>query len=201
MNDFVLQSIIFILAVIALLLASSVWLKSRIAYRMLCEMSRTPVISTFRAALPNFERAVSRARRYQRPLSIAVVRIEDHGPLLSQVNGNGPNGSGSSLLVGNLLWDSLRETDIVAFDHRHNQYVVAMPEVPRLGADHFVARLWQHARRLNFTIACGVAEYPTDALTLEDLLKLAQKNCKGPQDKVVAPINLTADAAAQRTAL
>jgi hypothetical protein len=135
-------------------------------------------------------------------LSIAVVRIEDHGPLLTQVNGNGRNGAGASPLVGNLLWDSLRETDIVAFDHRHNQYVVAMPEVPRIGADHFVARIHQHARRLNFTMACGVTEYPADALTLDDLLKNAQKNCKNSKDTFAPSITLAADsAAAPRSAL
>jgi hypothetical protein len=76
--------------------------------------------------------------------------------------------------VGAILRDAVRGSDLVTYDARHEQYVVLFTESTRL-------QTWQAARRLRlllFTRTClcvriGLAEFPADGLTLEDLITMA----------------------------
>ncbi len=146
-------------------------------------LSKLARIPTYREAMPDFDAEVTRARRYQRPLSVLVMRC---------VNGNnGSNGSSGehidpsypqmiSLLLGAILPDTIRETDLVAYDAANRRYVILMPELTAFQAERAVRRLNELLRaRVSTPTSVGVAEFPRDGLTLEEVVASAVVDSHG----------------------
>jgi hypothetical protein len=169
-------------------------------------MTRAPFIPTLRDAIPFVERALSRARRYGRPMSIVLLRFTGMNGALPHTNGKGGHRfalrgrSPLPPLTGYILWDSLRDTDIIAFDHRYGRYLIAMPEVARAEAQRFVERISKRITQNEMgSVIFGICEYPSDALTVEDLIKHSQQACEEQVGTVVGN-GIAVDAAAQRSA-
>jgi hypothetical protein len=75
-----------------------------------------------------------------------------------------------SLLLGAILPDRIRETDLVAYDAVLAHYVILMPELTRSQAERAVRRLDELLRaRVSTPTSIGVAEFPRDGLTLEEV--------------------------------
>ncbi len=150
-------------------------------------------------------------RRYGRPLSILVLRLESDQLLLDLKRsliadaGNGGVESYNQVmqtiqlvfsLVGSILKESLRESDIATYDVPSNQYVIMLPESNREQAMLTVTRLKKLLfKRTAGHLVTGVAEFPTDGLILQDLITRAVEVCtsddngKLAEPDVVQPAN------------
>jgi GGDEF domain-containing protein len=115
---------------------------------------------------------LARARRYQRPLTVGVVSLEADEPM-----GQAPHvfaAQPAFFLVGAVLRDAVRGSDLVTYDAPHDQYVILFTESTRLQtlqAAHRLQALVYTRTRLGMRI--GLAEFPADGLTLEDLITMA----------------------------
>ncbi len=150
-------------------------------------------IPTFRRSLPQLTNELARVRRYNRPLSIIVLRIESDQLLLDlkrslATDGNGSASSYTNMiqtlqlvfsLVGSILRESLRESDIACYDVANNQYVIMLPECTRQQAQLTVRRLKKLLfKRTAGHLVAGIAEFPSDGLIIEDLVKRAMETCQ-----------------------
>lgn len=116
-----------------------------------------------------------RARRYERALSIVVVapiswpgeHDHDHGP--------DARPTVLPLLTAAGLREVLRETDIMCYEPQEGRFVLGLTESESAAARSALERartLFQS--RLRIELAIGVAEFPDDGLTLEDLVRAAR---------------------------
>lgn len=146
-------------------------------------------IPTFRRNLERLSHELARVRRYQRPLSIIVLRLESDQLLvdlkrtLVAESGNGSVESYNQImqtiqlvfsLVGSILQESLRESDIPSYDVANNQYIIALPECTGEQASQTVTRLKKLLfKRTAGHLVAGIAEFPHDGLIIDDLVKTA----------------------------
>jgi hypothetical protein len=79
------------------------------------------------------------------------------------------------LMLGSLLCGTLRESDVVSYAAEFHQFVALLPECDRAAAHRTLDRLHQlYATRMGIGLRVGVAAYPADGLTLDDLLEHAR---------------------------
>lgn len=124
------------------------------------------------------KREVQRAKRHDLKLSVAMFDLDD----FKKVNDIRGHVEGDRVLVkvAALIRESLREIDIAA-RYGGEEFTVVLPETARTGA-HLVAerirtRIEEHFRRRKgpVTISGGVATFPEDAATAEELLRRADE--------------------------
>jgi GGDEF domain-containing protein len=152
--------------------------------------SRTAGIPLFRHSLPELTQEVTRARRYQRPLSIMVLSMQPDqlSEYMSSLFGRGGNGNSANrdrllaraaqlvtVVLGPVLRDVLRQTDIVTYMAAEDQYVILLPESDGAQAERVVERINEHFYTRTFAhLRAGIAAFPADGLTVEDLVARAQ---------------------------
>ncbi len=126
----------------------------------------------------------SRSRRYHRPLSLlvlhafpqdeAVVRemlMSLQRDVLTRL---------SNARVGQAIGESIRQTDLLVRD-RVGRYIVLCPETDLESVYLLADRLCKIVvERTGLHVNCGVASFPDEALTFEDLLHLARDRSKQP---------------------
>lgn len=170
--------------------------------------SKLERVPTYRDALPVLAAEIDRARRYERPLSLAVIGFEGVGRLRDGIRLEGSNGNGNgntahppetaiypepvvTMLLGAILRDALRETDRVSYDAVAGRYVIVMPELNRTKASQAVQRLHELVLTRIFTaVSLGVAEFPHDGLTLEELVTAARQQRElSPLQEVPAEVS------------
>lgn len=147
--------------------------------------SEMGAILPYRSSLPQLASELARARRYQYPLTMVIVRLDQD---LIAEKGNGffsmkktESGFMNLLLsfLGTLLRSSLRDIDIVSFDTTNSQYVVLLPETTMAKAGRPVSRLNDTSlKQTGFSLIVGMAEFPVDGLIIEDLVSSAEAACK-----------------------
>jgi len=156
--------------------------KSGVAEESQLLLSKMSRIRSLRDTQIDFDAELSRARRYKRPLSVIVLRW---------IGGNDPYwGPGSptdnpsypqlldSLLLGTILPDSIRQTDLVAHDLAAGRYVIMMPEMMKSQAEGATQRLSELFRAHTSASACmGIAGFPEGGLTLEEMIQSADSDC------------------------
>jgi hypothetical protein len=143
-------------------------------------------IASYRRSLPQLRFALSRARRYQHPITLAVMSLGREQLVQSMRNlaGGWTNANLAShfyfSFIGSLLRDNLRESDIVTYDAAADQYVILLTETPAAEAKHAILRLngliFKHTA---VHLRIGIAEFPSDGLIVEDLVNCAQAKCNG----------------------
>ena len=140
-------------------------------------ISRLARVPAYRDALPELLAEFARARRYQRPLSVLVMRFngsangtrEQSEPVYMQLM--------VGLLLGGILPERLRETDQACCDVATARYIILMPELSKSQAQDAVRRLSTLVReRVPAATSIGVAEFPKDGLTLEEVIAAADRN-------------------------
>jgi hypothetical protein len=139
-------------------------------------------VPTFRQALPGLTAELERARRYDRPLAIALVTdarvAPDPRSGAADPRAGGPLAPGSPLLPGlvaSVLRELVRETDTVTFAAALGRCLVMMPEVTGEEARRALHRIGELcAARLAFAIRVGTAAFPENGWTLEDLIQYAE---------------------------
>lgn len=154
----------------------------------------TTDIPTFRRSIPDLARELARARRYQRPLAIVVLGL-GNGEIsepISSLTGEGGNGNSASdmqslahstqlvsILLGSLFRNVMRESDIVTYSATEDRYVILLAESNEEQARQAVQRLdMLFNKRTLAHLRAGIAEFPSGALTLEDLVSHAQRAWK-----------------------
>jgi diguanylate cyclase (GGDEF)-like protein len=124
---------------------------------------------------------IERAARYDRPLSLFVADLD----FLREVNNTHGHLAGDAVLegIGDVLRAELRVTDLAA-RFGGEEFVILLPETPVSRALQVAERVREAVERrdfecgrglgsVNITISIGVAAFPADATTAEDLLDAA----------------------------
>jgi hypothetical protein len=118
---------------------------------------------------------LARARRYERHLSIVVLSaqpMDEHA-----TNGNGAHSrlpQMIALLTAAALREVLRFSDAVCYHAAENRFVLGLTEVGPERARHAIERIRVHlGSRLHLRTQTGVAGFPTDAITLDELVSVA----------------------------
>jgi hypothetical protein len=140
-----------------------------------------------RHAADTIRAEVNRSRRYQRPLSVLVVE-----PMLGTVCftlerlfAEVQRGIARHYAIVNLarmLKITLRRTDVIALEDRiRGRFIVLCPETTTDGATILSDRIEVYAQReLGFSVTCGTAIFPDDALTFEDVVRVAVSRVGNP---------------------
>jgi len=158
--------------------------------RVVSLVRRSADIPAFRRSLPALTAEMARARRYRRPLVVVMLglendRLPEHIHKLAGENGS-DNGTGRQILsrttqlvsfvLGSILRDTLRESDITTYHATEDRYILLLTESTRAQARDTVQRLNQLFHRRVYTdLRAGIAEFPIDGLTLDELIGSAQQ--------------------------
>jgi hypothetical protein len=86
-----------------------------------------------------------------------------------------PTSQVATIVFGSVLQEALRESDIVTYVVAHNQYAILLTESTKAQARRAIERLAAlYNQRTLDHLRAGIAEFPADALTLEELIASAQ---------------------------
>lgn len=153
--------------------------------REIASGSRAWGIPPYRQMIPLVAAELRRSRRYEHPLSVVVLAPERRS--LPGGNGNGKGSLDAPLhaahsahatffLLGSLLRDTMRGSDIVAYAAEQHLYAAFLPESDERGASRAVRRLDRMFHdRSAFGLRAGIAEFPKDAFLVEDLFDQARE--------------------------
>lgn len=122
---------------------------------------------------------LTRSRRYHRPLSLVVIQSEaDDEDFTQKVLQNIQHDLMSrftSARVGQIIDERIRQTDLVLRDYQ-GRFVVLCPETDLSNATLLAKRISQSIKeRTNLRVLWGVAAFPDEALTFDDLLQKARQ--------------------------
>jgi hypothetical protein len=164
------------------------WRKRKMALALMSGLGARGqgAIASYRRSLPQLRFALSRARRYQHPITLAVMSL-GREQLVQSIRNLAGGWTHANLashfyfsFIGSLLRDNLRESDIVTYDAAADQYVLLLTETPAAEAKNAILRLnglvFKHTA---VYLRIGIAEFPVDGLIVEDLVTCAQAKCNG----------------------
>ena len=115
-----------------------------------------------------------RARRYERALSIVVV-APISWPADHDRGADTDAESVLPLLTAAGLREALRETDIMCYEPIEGRFVLGLTESKGPAARRALERVQTlFKKRLRIDLVVGVAQFPDDGLTLDDLLSAAR---------------------------
>jgi GGDEF domain-containing protein len=122
---------------------------------------------------------LTRSRRYHRPLSVVMVQSEsDDEKLIREAFKNIQHDLMSrftSARVGQIIDDRVRQTDLVLRDYK-GRFIVLCPETDLANASLLARRISQAIKeRTSLRVLWGVAAFPDEALTFDDLLQKARE--------------------------
>lgn len=131
--------------------------------------------------LQSLRRELQRARRHGLKLSLAMFDLDN----FKSVNDRRGHLEGDRVLMKSaaLVKETLREIDTAA-RYGGEEFAVVLPETPRTGAfvvaDRIRSRIEQHFKRrrsaaAGVTISGGVASFPDDANSVEELIERADQ--------------------------
>jgi GGDEF domain-containing protein len=121
---------------------------------------------------------LTRSRRYHRPLSIVLIEVESEAEKITREMLKGIQhdllSRFTTARVGQIIDDRIRQTDLVLRDQK-GRFIVLCPETDFPSAVLLAKRI-SHAikERTNLAVLWGVAAFPDEALTFEDLLQKAR---------------------------
>ena len=122
---------------------------------------------------------LTRSRRYHRPLSLVMIESlgADDKVAIEMLKGiqHDLMNRFTSARVGQIIDDSIRQTDLVLRDYR-GRFVVLCPETDLASAELLANRIVQAVKeRTDLLVFFGVAAFPDEALTFDDLLHTASE--------------------------
>ena len=179
------------LAVIALefmMLEVGVWFAHQLALQISHAESIMDALAL--SAFPNRARDIdsetqrikielTRSRRYHRPLSLVVIQFETEDESLTKESFQNIQHDlltrFTTARVGQIIDDRIRQTDLVLRDYK-GRFMVLCPETDLPNASLLAKRLSQSINeRTSLRVLWGVAAFPEEALTFEDLLQKARQ--------------------------
>lgn len=122
---------------------------------------------------------LTRSRRYHRPLSVVVIEPESDEEtstreMFKTIQHDLLNRF-TSARVGQIIDDRIRQTDLVLRDRR-GRFIVLCPETDLGNASLLAGRIAEAVKeRTNLRVLWGVAAFPEEALTFDDLLQKARE--------------------------
>jgi hypothetical protein len=122
---------------------------------------------------------LTRSRRYHRPLSVVVIQTESEDEKITREMLRSVQqdlmSRFSTARVGQIIDDRVRQTDLVLRDYK-GRFVLLCPETDFSNASLLAKRI-AHAikERTSLRVLWGVAAFPEEALTFEDLLQKARE--------------------------
>jgi Ca2+/Na+ antiporter len=195
------------LAVIALefmMLEVGVWFAHQLAVQISHAESIMDALAL--SAFPNRARDIdsehqrikielTRSRRYHRPLSLVVVESEsEDGELTKEAFRNIQHDlltRFTTARVGQIIDDRIRQTDLVLRDYK-GRFIILCPETDLPSASLLAKRIAQSINeRTSLRVLWGVAAFPEEALTFEDLLQKARQrlnDSESPPSEVVSVV-------------
>lgn len=119
---------------------------------------------------------LQRAKRYNRPFSIVMADLDN----FKTVNDSAGHAEGDKVLIqaANYLRESIREVDLIA-RYGGDEFVLFLPEMGKEAAYSLSERLRKNVSQveakgsLTITISLGIATYPADGESAEDLMNKA----------------------------
>ena len=122
---------------------------------------------------------LTRSRRYQRPLSLVMMKIEPEAdvPTVPTIKGIQTDlmGRFTFARVGQIIDDLIRQTDLFLRDRR-GRYIILCPETNFSKVELFARRVSQViVDKTGLRVMWGIASFPEEALTFEDLLQKARE--------------------------
>ena len=138
---------------------------------------------------------LTRSRRYHRPLSLVVVESEsEDGELTKEAFRNIQHDlltRFTTARVGQIIDDRIRQTDLVLRDYK-GRFIILCPETDLPSASLLAKRIAQSINeRTSLRVLWGVAAFPEEALTFEDLLQKARQrlnDSESPPSEVVSVV-------------
>jgi GGDEF domain-containing protein len=122
---------------------------------------------------------LTRSRRYHRPLSIVIIQSESEDEKITREAFKNIQhdlmSRFTSARVGQIIDDRVRQTDLVLRDYK-GRFIVLCPETDFDNASLLAKRIAQAIKeRTSLRVLWGVAAFPEEALTFEDLLQKARE--------------------------
>lgn len=176
------------------LLEVGVWLAHQLALQISHAESVMDALAL--SAFPNRARDIeaehqrikielTRSRRYHRPLSLIIILSDspganrsEEGPMPKEMLKSMQHDLLSrftSARVGQIIDDCIRQTDLVMRDPR-GRFIILCPETDRGNATLLAKRIAQAVKgRASLRALWGVAAFPEEALTFDDLLQTARE--------------------------
>ncbi len=137
---------------------------------------------------------INRSRRYERPMSVVVVKPETQSvPLILhrmvQEVQHKIATHYAIVSLGRMLKITLRRTDLVLLEDRErDRFIILCPETCREAAQSLADRVQRAApEQLGFDVACGIAGFPDEALTFDEVTKLAEARMRSASNAAPAP--------------
>jgi GGDEF domain-containing protein len=154
-------------------------------------------IKGFKEAVEDIRTEFIRSRRHNRPLSVMLVDLDskttkDHleKAILSIQKSMVKRYLLASL--AKILVKEARRTDIIIEQEEKDSFILLCPETTAEGSTILADRVKNLATdRLGVLVECGVASFPEEALTFEDLIKKASNN-KDKLETLDVPVNSVA---------
>lgn len=122
---------------------------------------------------------LTRSRRYHRPLSVVIIESESEDEKITREAFKNIQhdlmSRFTSARVGQIIDDRIRQTDLVLRDYK-GRFIVLCPETDLPNASLLAKRISQAIKeRTSLRVLWGVAAFPEEALTFEDLLQKARE--------------------------
>jgi GGDEF domain-containing protein len=122
---------------------------------------------------------LTRSRRYHRPLSVVMIESESDDEKITRESFKNIQhdlmSRFTSARVGQIIDDRIRQTDLVLRDYK-GRFIVLCPETDFSNASLLAKRISQAIKeRTSLRVLWGVAAFPEEALTFEDLLQKARE--------------------------
>jgi hypothetical protein len=121
----------------------------------------------------------TRSRRYHRPLAMLLMEVDpethkENGQALKSIQTDIVNRF-TSARIGQIIDDRIRQTDLVLRD-RQWSYVIICPETDYSSVLLLARRISQAVKeKTGYSILWGIAAFPEEALTFEDMMKKARE--------------------------
>ena len=122
---------------------------------------------------------LTRSRRYHRPLSVVMIESESDDEKITRESFKNIQhdlmSRFTSARVGQIIDDRVRQTDLVLRDYK-GRFIVLCPETDLSNASLLAKRISQAIKeRTSLRVLWGVAAFPEEALTFDDLLQKARE--------------------------
>ena len=142
-------------------------------------------IPTYRSVMTELSNELARTRRTQRAMSVMVLIMDTEidfssGKKAQVIEGQLrveqiPTMALVFPQIGYILRNTVRKSDIVACGPGPNEFVVALAETTKTQATPFVKRFQSLIASSGLApLRSGIAEFPKDGLTIEDLVSKAR---------------------------
>ena len=121
----------------------------------------------------------TRSRRYHRPMALLLLEVnpethKENGQVLKNIQSDIVNRF-TSARIGQIIDDRIRQTDLVLRD-RQWSFVIICPETDYSNVVQLARRISQAVKeKTGYSLLWGVAAFPEEALTFEDMMKKARQ--------------------------